>query len=290
MMSTPDDMPPYLTPSTYILDASSDEEIVRLFVQHSILTRFTGGLFPEQPDLSNVRDILDLACGSGGWVVDVARAYPHMNVTGVDPNIQMIMYGRAQALIQQRENARFQLMNVLKPLDFPDHSFDLVNGRFLLSFVPPAAWPDLLQECMRLLRPGGLIRLTETEAVITNSPACERLTSLGLQALQRAGQSFSPDGRHFGITPMLAPILRKAGYHNVQSITLGLDYSTGTEPHDSMCFDYQLGAKKVLPFLLKQGVIAEEEFDALFHQVEAEMRSDDFCAIQFFVTTWGERL
>jgi SAM-dependent methyltransferase len=288
-MSTSDEPPLYLTPSTYPLDAHSDEEIARLFVQHAIITEYTGGLFPERPDLSHVQDILDLACGSGGWVVDVARAYPQINVMGVDLSIRMIMYGRAQALLYQRANARFRLMNVLKPLDFPDHSLDLINGRFLASFVPPASWKGLLQECMRLLRPGGIIRLTEAEPGITNSPACEKLNWLALQALQKAGQSFSPDGRHLGITPMLGPLLRKAGYRNVQNITHALDYSAGTEPQDSLSFDYQLGLKKALPFLLKHGVTTEEEFDELLQKAKAEMYSEEFCAIQFFVTTWGER-
>lgn len=288
-MSTQDEPPLYLTPSTYVLDAHSDEEIVRLFVQNSILKQYAGGLFPEQSDLSDIWDILDLGCGAGGWAVDVARAYPRINVMGVDLSIHMIMYGRAQSLIHQRENARFRLMNVLKPLDFPDQSFDLVNGRFLCSFVPPAVWPDLLRECLRVTRPGGIIRLTEAELAITNSPACERLNALGLQALRAAGLSFSPDGRHIGITPMLGPLLRQAGCQNIQNHTRALDYSRGMEACYAMTDNYVFSLKIARPFLLKAGAMTGEAFDALLQQAKVEMRSDDFCAIQFFLTTWGEK-
>ncbi len=67
----------------------------------------------------------------------------------------------------------------------------------------PEAWPHLLQECVRITRPGGSIRLTEAEYSLSNSPAFERIGALCTQALKIAGQSFSPDGRHIGITPML---------------------------------------------------------------------------------------
>jgi len=59
-------------------------------------------------------------------------------------------------------NASFLVMNLLKPLDFPDSSFDLVNARFI-NFLPAGAWSRLLQEFRRIARPDGIIRLTESE-------------------------------------------------------------------------------------------------------------------------------
>uniref|UniRef100_UPI0035E452C3 class I SAM-dependent methyltransferase n=1 Tax=Thermogemmatispora sp. TaxID=1968838 RepID=UPI0035E452C3 len=58
-------------------------------------------------------------------------------------------------------------------LDWPDASFDLINGRLLCGFMLPAAWPRLLAECHRLLKPGGIIRLTEVEPMLTISAAYE---------------------------------------------------------------------------------------------------------------------
>jgi hypothetical protein len=41
--------------------------------------------------------------------------------------------------------------------------------------MPTTAWPVLIQECMRITRPGGIIRLTEFDTYgTTNSPAVEK--------------------------------------------------------------------------------------------------------------------
>ena len=264
----------------------------RLLHQAYLLTHQMGGLFPERADLSSIHDVLDIACGPGGWVIQVAQAYPHLQVMGIDLSIRMVMYARAQALVHSLPNARFRLMDALKPLDFPDQSFDLVNGRLLFAFMPPTAWPNLLQECLRILRPGGVIRLTECEMPITSNAAVERLNALGTRALQAAGKSFSPDGRHIGIVPMLGRLLREAGCQHIQQLAQVLDISAGPdneEAHKGYYQDYLLGLQLARPFLLQYGGVAEEEYDRLYQQVAGEMLSEDFCAIQFFLTVWGEK-
>jgi len=39
-------------------------------------------------------------------------------------------------------------------------------------------WPALVQECLRITRPGGILLLTECERGISTSPALEELTAL----------------------------------------------------------------------------------------------------------------
>src|SRR5712692_6187491 len=136
--------------NTYIIDAENAAEMARLMVQDRLLTKRMGGLFPERSDLFGIHDILDIACGPGGWVLDVARTYPTVQVVGVDISTIMVAYARALTATDQLTNARCRVMNVLKPLDFPDSSFDLVNARTISGFMPPAAWPALMQECLRI--------------------------------------------------------------------------------------------------------------------------------------------
>ncbi len=54
--------------------------------------------------------------------------------------------------------------------------------------MTPATWPALLQECWRITRPGGYLRLTECEEPGTNSEAFETIYGLILQAMKRSGQ------------------------------------------------------------------------------------------------------
>src|SRR5579859_6069735 len=112
--------------NAYIIDAESATEMARLLDQDKMLTQAMGGIFPERADLSEIFDVLDIACGPGGWVHEVAHTYPEMEVVGVDISQRMITYARTHAQVRKLPNARFIVMDVLKPLDFPDASFDLV--------------------------------------------------------------------------------------------------------------------------------------------------------------------
>lgn len=282
----PTEYPPH--ESTYVIDAENAAEMARLTLQGQLFTKGMGGLFFKQFDLSDVHDILDIACGPGGWVLDVAFENPEINVVGIDISRLMVEYARAQARTQGLDNAHFRVMDALKPLDFPENSFDFVNARFLGGFMPKAAWAQLLQECMRITRPGGLIRLTEWESPITNSAALEKLNAMGTRAMQLAERTFAPDGRHLGVTTVLGRFLRNTGCTNVQSMAHVIDFSAGTEAYSGMYQDIMVVSKLIQPFLIKLGVTTQEEIDKLYEQVLAEMLSEDFCGVWFYLSVWGE--
>jgi ubiquinone/menaquinone biosynthesis C-methylase UbiE len=82
-----------------------------------------------------------------GWASDVARTYPQIDVVGVDISQKMIRHAQAHARTQGLDNASFQVMDVLKPLEFPDDAFEFVIARFISPFMPKEAWPNFLQEC-----------------------------------------------------------------------------------------------------------------------------------------------
>ena len=291
-MST-EETPLYLRKNSYILDANDEVEMARLVFQNYLITRNTDGLSLRPPGssyTSEIDAILDMACGAGGWVLQMAEKYPETEVMGVDLSIRMLTYARAQALVFGLPNAHFRLMDILQPLDFLDNSFDFVNARFLVGVVPPAAWPALLRECWRITRPGGLIRLTEAEYGISNSYAWEQLSELVTRALHKVGRSFSPDGQHFGITPMLGRFLRDANYKNIQKVAYLIDYSAGAEEHDPLYEEFRITLRQMQPFLIKVGLTTQEEGDRLYQQALVDMRANDFCAVQFLLSVWGEKL
>jgi ubiquinone/menaquinone biosynthesis C-methylase UbiE len=285
-MSTPTDASQ--DENTYFIDAENAAEMARLLMQDRLLTKTMGGLFPQQIDLAHVQRILDLACGPGGWALDVARAYPEKQVVGVDVSQLMVAYANAQAREQKLPNASFQTMDILKPLAFPDNSFDLVNARFLTGLMPTSAWSKLVQECMRILRPGGIIRVTEFEATISNSPSAEKLFALSTRAIQVTGQAFSP-GNNIGTTAMLGPLLRNAGYEQVQHQAYALDSSAGVEAHHSQFQNAMTFFKLLQPFLVKLGITTQEEVEILYQRAMEEMMSTTYCAIMFILSVWGTK-
>ena len=275
--------------NTYFIDAENAAEMARLTVQDHITTRSMGGLLPELADVSNIHDILDIACGPGGWLLDIAQTYPEKRVTGIDVSRLMIEYAGAQARKKGLSNARFQVMDALKPLAFADNSFDLVNMRFVVAFMPKAAWPKLLQEALRILRPGGIIRLTEFESPVTNSPSLAKLASMLSRSLWQAGQSFSPDGQSLGITMMLARLLRESGCLDVRQMAHVMDYSIGTEGYASNYQNVMTLYKLLQPFFVKTGVTTQEEVNKVYSQALEEMKSEGYTGVIFFLTAWGRK-
>lgn len=274
--------------NTYIMDQQNAQEMARLLLQQQLLADAVG-LFPDGLNISRIRDVLDIACGPGGWALEVAQQYPQMQVTGFDLDRMLVDFARAQAAVSHLDNAHFRVMDATKPLKFADGAFDLVNARLLVGFMLPAKWPKLMQECLRLLRPGGTIRLTECELALTNSPASEQLYGLLARALKAAGQSFSPDGRVAGITPMLKKLLRDAGCQHIQHAAYAIDFSHGAEAYADAYQDYRAGFKLVQPFLVKMAVGTEEEIAALYERALVEMQTADFSGIWFYLSAWGEK-
>ena len=274
--------------STYVVDAENAAEMARLMHLDRLITKGMGGLFPEQLEVSSIHKILDIACGPGGWALDVTHKYPQIQLIGIDISQLMVEYARAQAKVQWLDNASFRVMDARKPLDFPDNSFDLVNARFIAAFMLPSAWPTFLQECVRITRPGGIIRLTECELPITNGFAGEKLSGMITQAMHLAGQTFSPDGRQLGITPVLGSLLHAAGVQNIQKKAHVVDFSAGTEAHSSQYQNTMVFFKLIQPFLIKMGITTQEEVNGLYQQALDEMTSDDFCGVWFYLTVRGE--
>src|SRR5579864_1015584 len=191
----------------------SEAELARLVEQERVISKALGGLLPEHADqaafVAPFQRVLDVACGSGGWVLNMAQTYPHLQIMGFDIDATMISYATTQAKVGKLENASFRVMNALDPLDYPDNFFDLVNARFLVV-LGQSAWPQLMQELFRITRPGGFIRLTEVEDdSVTTSPAFERMMVIFLQACHLGTMTFSPTGRSTGPPPKLPYFLRK---------------------------------------------------------------------------------
>lgn len=281
--------------NTYLNDPESGAEMLRLLDQDRTLTRCMGGLVAEQSGVESLHDVLDIACGPGGWVQELAFAYPHLEVTGIDISQAMIEYARMQARTQHLENAHFVVMDATKPLDLPGGSFDLVNARTIAGFMRTSVWPALVQECVRILRPGGILRLTETDLWgKTNSPAFEQLHGLVMRAASLNGHSFDPSGQTIGITPMLERLLTRAGLKDIGTRAHAINYSMGAVAHQAMYQNSRVFYKLVQPFLLKTrsafpeaGIPGQEELDRLYERALLEMLEDDFVAIFYLLTAWG---
>jgi ubiquinone/menaquinone biosynthesis C-methylase UbiE len=271
-----------------MMDADSSTYLGMQVYHNRLINKGMGGLFPEQSTLQGITRVLDIASGPGGWALDVAEAFPSMQVVGIDPSAKAIEYANMLALAEGARNATFRVTTSLQAFDFPDHSFDLVNERnFVWKVGGKGAWPVFLKECLRIARPGGIIRLTELEIGLSTSFGLQSLYRTLAQAFQSKGMSFSPDGYTFGIAPMLKWLLRQAGCLNVRHQVHGIDASFGEEAYEGWLEQVIVLDRLSTPFVVASGIASQAERDAWYQQALAEVRDPAFCCMLFFVTAWG---
>jgi ubiquinone/menaquinone biosynthesis C-methylase UbiE len=249
-----------------------------------------GGIFPEP--IPKKGRVLDAACGPGGWLLELARLYHEDEVTaiGIDIAQDMLDYATGQAVSQEIDNISFKAMDITQPLDFEDNSFDVVNSR-LVGFFEPTFWPTYVKELIRVTRPGGYVRLVETEMSFTNGPATEAWLAWFFRALWSSHQSFSSNGERLSITAMLAPLLRRAGLQEVKVQATGIDWSAGTdEVHSIMVENFRIASRGIEPFFLTQGIVADQAtLDRNYEQMVIEMQQPDFAAMHYLLAAWGRK-
>ena len=277
--------------NTYFIYAAERNgiELARLIRQTQLLLELQGELYPQQLDqVANIRRILDIACGPGAWAIEAARAHPDRQIVGIDISLPMIENARMFAEAEGVPNVEFHQMDALGPLALNDGTFDLVNANALYSFLTPSIWLSFLQECKRVLRPGGLMKMGELEYGITNGEATEALLRVWTQTMKRAGRSFSCDGWHHGTTAMLRPLLRNAGYVQIGHKAYALDCSYGEPWHQAYLEDLQVICRHMQPFIRRvSGEQALREQQELLTRAIAEIKRPDFIGIVYLLTAWG---
>lgn len=289
MSNPPTDRGRELASTYFVQDRSNEEELIRLQVQDQMVTTGMGGVLSEQPDPAIFQRVLDVACGTGGWLIETAKAYPTISLlAGVDVSARFTEYARTQAEAQHvSDRVQFYTADALRMLEFPDNYFDLVNQRFGQSYARTWDWPKLLSEFQRVAQPGGVIRLTEPESsTVNSSPALTRLCAILGEIGYRAGSSPTPE--RTGMTNELAPLLKFHGFENVQTREHILEYKGGSAEARLFYEDTKHVFRTVLPFL-KKWTHLPDDYETLYEQALRDILQPDFHATWRMVTVWGTK-
>ena len=155
-------------------------------------------------------DILDIGCGAGTWVTEVADCLPSCQVYGVDISPVMPVF--------VSDNCNFYIENALAGFSFHDEKFDLVQSRCIGAGIPDRYWPRYVHEIYRVTKPGGWIQLIEMDPVRycddgsmpPQSPLteCERIIAAVMK--QKYHTTIH------GVTHKLARHAENAGFINIQ--------------------------------------------------------------------------
>lgn len=303
-----------------VADAGQQELDQREVAQHLMLfhhlSQAMGGpVPPEIVELDDVCTVLDVGCGAGGWALDLACTYPHLQVTGIDASARSIASAHRLAHEDGFSNVYFLVQDPCHLLEaetpLPAAPFDLIHVSFIAPALLSMNYLALLRALWRLCCPGGMLSWTEMEFPLTNSPALEQIFMLTCDALCRAGHCFTPQStqaftgfldsrrhtvsslspcairRHLEITLLMGSWLHEAGYQHVQQVPVAIEVSSGTEAHS--CFTRQVEAftRQICPFLIAQGVILQDALAQLCTQIKAEVQHETFCGFCFLLSVLG---
>ena len=101
--------------------------------------------------------ILDIGCGGGGALRDMASTFPSAKLYGIDYSKDMVLVAK-KVNMGRIEKGRIEISHgSVSSLPFADNTFDLAT-----AFEAYYFWPDLhrdLQEIKRVLRSGGMLLL-----------------------------------------------------------------------------------------------------------------------------------
>ena len=108
----------------------------------------------------NPKRILDMGCSVGHSTVPYAETWPDAEIHAIDVGAPMLRYAHARAE-SKGAKIHFSQQNA-ESTDFEDGSFDLVVSHILLHETSEKAIHNIVKECHRLLKPGGLMLHAET--------------------------------------------------------------------------------------------------------------------------------
>ncbi|KAF7731581.1 hypothetical protein EC973_009345 [Apophysomyces ossiformis] len=213
----------FVMPGIYFCSPCDDDEADRLVILHFLLkyafhgnfvAPFRNTLDPHLPTGMQRPQVLDIGCGPGTWILEMATEYPQTDFHGIDLRTMF-------PTTIKPSNAYFKQHNFFESLPYEDNTFDFVRIRLMFCNMTQAQWMQILKMATRVLKPEGYFEITDVENRIQRpGPLCETLLN---QELAHAMRNY---GIEFYMGHQISTLLMTQGFVNVrqQRVTMPLGW------------------------------------------------------------------
>ncbi|KAG2232510.1 hypothetical protein INT48_007423 [Thamnidium elegans] len=202
--------------------------------------------------------VLDAACGAGFWTLDIAHTFPNAKVIGLDafPVDDKRMKGHSNTI--SAPNIVYKYGDLTTHLPLPDNYLDIIYQRDTTSIMPHERWPFLLDELMRVAKPGGYIELVEYSFVINNPGPVLALVNEWYKIVTTSIGVDPKEAKH------LKHMMITAGFQDVDKKVITVPI--GEWPEDEGLFFYNFFFTK-LSYIYLFIILDEREKGFLYKQV-----------------------
>jgi ubiquinone/menaquinone biosynthesis C-methylase UbiE len=130
-------------------------------MRRRIIKLLKGAIAQGSNNFSQPGKLLDVACGTGRTLRLLQGAFPEFSLFGLDLSAAYLR--KANQLLTQLPGALPQLVESnAEAMPYQNEVFQLISSVFLFHELPSQARQNVIQECFRVLKPGGAIVICDS--------------------------------------------------------------------------------------------------------------------------------
>ncbi|CAG8503698.1 1544_t:CDS:2 [Paraglomus brasilianum] len=238
---------------------ADQEEVKRAHDQNYVEKTIWGNSYsaPVSENLSLGASVLDVGCGAGAWIMNMALEYSASVFVGIDV---VPVFPE-----DHPPNSIFLKCNILNGLPFPDNTFDFVRQRYLLYTIDWQAWKEkVVKELIRVTKPGGYIEIMDVYCEVL-----EHLRKTGINPT--AGLDVIKTFNEFKDEVIVAPMEERTYCLGKKAGRIG-----------EATLKYTVEAYKAMKIIFTHIMrITEEEFEQMLTDYEKECNEVTLCKTRY---------
>ncbi|KAG2172736.1 hypothetical protein INT43_000083 [Umbelopsis isabellina] len=250
--------------SSYFLP-KDDEESDRLHEEHFLIKEGLGGNVLGQDLLTKkLQDgamVLDIGCGPGTWLLDLATEYPSSLFHGLD--IASVFPNQIRP-----PNVNFKVADARDQLPYDPDTFDLVQVRLMATAFQSHEWEIVYRNMYRVLKPGGYLQIIEPDLRL----CCERdrlITDFSSKVAEfQMKRRQDPD-----ITRKLTTILQQKNFDIVIDEHLQTPLGWSSTLHKIAGEDYIRAMKAAAPLLAREFELPVPDYVHMLNEISMRFAS-----------------